>query len=193
MNVDSIKNGVVIDHIKAGQAMKLYNLLELDTLECTIAIIKNVPSKKMGKKDIIKIDTKMDVDLDIIGYVDPEITVNVIEKCLEMTGTLLKAHEEVRDLCLAGNSDAALQVLNGCQALAISLGTQMEKNMPGSEALVHMLEDYCEKVYVASTSWDENSAGSLSTSIGNVETEIEKYFSTKKKEVLFLPTTDLHI
>ena len=109
------------------------------------------------------------------------------EKCLEMTGTLLKAHEEVRDLSLAGNSDAALQVLNGCQALAISLGTQMEKNMPGSEALVHMLEDYCEKVYVASTSWDENSAGSLSTSIGNVETEIENYFSTKKKEVLFLP------
>ena len=81
MNVDSIKNGVVIDHIKAGQAMKLYNLLELDTLECTIAIIKNVSSKKMGKKDIIKIDTKMEVDLDIIGYVDPEITVNVIENC----------------------------------------------------------------------------------------------------------------
>lgn len=79
MNVDSIKNGVVIDHIKAGQAMKLYNLLELDMLECTVAIIKNVQSKRMGKKDIIKIDTKMEVDLDIIGYVDPEITVNIIE------------------------------------------------------------------------------------------------------------------
>ena len=79
MNVDSIKNGVVIDHIKAGQAMKLYHLLELDKLECTVAIIKNVSSKRMGKKDIIKIDTKMDLDLDIIGYVDPEITVNVIE------------------------------------------------------------------------------------------------------------------
>lgn len=79
MNVDAIKNGVVIDHIKAGQAMKLYNLLELDKLECTVAIIKNVVSKRMGKKDIIKIDTKMELDLDIIGYVDPEITVNVIE------------------------------------------------------------------------------------------------------------------
>ena len=79
MNVDSIKNGVVIDHIKAGQAMKLYHLLELDRLECTVAIIKNVSSKRMGKKDIIKIDTKMELDLDIIGYVDPEITVNVIE------------------------------------------------------------------------------------------------------------------
>lgn len=79
MNVDSIKNGVVIDHIKAGEAMKLYTLLELDKIECPIAIIKNVSSKKMGKKDIIKIDTKMEVDLDIIGYVDPDITVNVIE------------------------------------------------------------------------------------------------------------------
>ncbi len=79
MNVDSIKNGVVIDHIKAGEAMKLYALLELDKLECPIAIIKNVSSKKMGKKDIIKVDTKMEVDLDIIGYVDPDITVNVIE------------------------------------------------------------------------------------------------------------------
>ena len=79
MNVDSIKNGVVIDHIKAGQAMKLYHLLELDKLECPVAIIKNVSSKRMGKKDIIKVDTKLEVDLDIIGYVDPEITVNVIE------------------------------------------------------------------------------------------------------------------
>lgn len=79
MNVDSIKNGVVIDHIQAGQAMKLYHLLELDKLECPVAIIKNVSSKRMGKKDIIKIDTKLELDLDIIGYVDPEITVNVIE------------------------------------------------------------------------------------------------------------------
>ena len=59
MNIDSIKNGIVIDHIKAGQAMKLYSLLELDRLECPVAIIKNAQSKKMGKKDIIKIDTKM--------------------------------------------------------------------------------------------------------------------------------------
>lgn len=79
MNVDSIRNGVVIDHIKSGEAMRLYALLELDKMECPVAIIKNVQSKKMGKKDIIKIDTKMDVDLDIIGYVDPDITVNIIE------------------------------------------------------------------------------------------------------------------
>ena len=79
MNVDSIKNGIVIDHIKAGQGMNLYKLLNLDALDCNIALIKNVPSKKMGKKDIIKIDADIDIDTDIIGYVDADATVNVIK------------------------------------------------------------------------------------------------------------------
>lgn len=78
MKIDSIKNGIVIDHIKAGQSMKLYRLLELDRLDCSVAIIKNVNSGKMGKKDIIKIDSDIDVDLDLLGYVDSDITVNVI-------------------------------------------------------------------------------------------------------------------
>ena len=79
MNVDSIKNGIVIDHITAGKGMKLYNLLGLDSLECSIALIKNVPSKKSGTKDIIKIDTDFEIDTDILGYVDPNVTVNVIK------------------------------------------------------------------------------------------------------------------
>ncbi len=79
MNVDSIKNGIVIDHIKAGQGMNLYMLLKLDALDCNIALIKNVPSKKMGKKDIIKIDADITLDTDIIGYVDADATVNVIK------------------------------------------------------------------------------------------------------------------
>lgn len=78
MKIDSIKNGIVIDHIKAGQSMKLYKLLELDRLNCSVAIIKNVNSGKMGKKDIIKIDSDINVDLDLLGYVDSDITVNVI-------------------------------------------------------------------------------------------------------------------
>ena len=78
MNIDSITNGVVIDHISAGSAMKLYNLLHLDKLDCSVAMIMNVPSRKMGKKDIIKIDSDIHVNLDIIGYVDPNATVNVI-------------------------------------------------------------------------------------------------------------------
>ncbi len=79
MNIDSIQNGIVIDHIKAGSAMVLYDLLGLDALDVSVAIIKNVNSRKMGKKDIIKIDADIPVDLDVIGYVDPNATINVIK------------------------------------------------------------------------------------------------------------------
>ena len=79
MNIDSINNGIVIDHIQAGKAMELYNYLGLENLECSVAIIKNVRSKKGGKKDIIKIDNDMDVDMDVLGYIDTNITVNIIK------------------------------------------------------------------------------------------------------------------
>ena len=78
MNIDSILNGIVIDHITAGSGMKLYELLGLDRLECSVALIRNVGSKKMGKKDIIKIDADIPVNFDVIGYVDPNVTVNII-------------------------------------------------------------------------------------------------------------------
>ena len=78
MNVDAIQNGVVIDHITAGQGMKLYHLLKLDETELSVAIIRNVVSQKMGKKDIIKIDADIPVNLDVIAYVDPGATVNII-------------------------------------------------------------------------------------------------------------------
>ena len=81
MNIDSITNGFVIDHITAGRGMRLYDLLGLDNLDCSVAIIKNVASKKMGKKDIIKIDADIAIDIDVIGYVDPGTTVNVIKNC----------------------------------------------------------------------------------------------------------------
>ena len=80
MNIDSIRNGLVIDHISAGKGMKIYELLGLGELDCSIAIIKNAGSRKMGKKDIIKIDADLSVDLDILGYVDPGITINVIKE-----------------------------------------------------------------------------------------------------------------
>lgn len=91
MNIDSIQNGIVIDHIAAGRGMQLYHLLHLDQLECSVAIIKNVHSKKMGRKDIIKVDAAIDVDIDAIGYVDPNATVNIIRD-----GKLA----EKRDICL---------------------------------------------------------------------------------------------
>ena len=78
MNIDAIKNGIVINHIAAGKGMELYHLLGLDNLDCSVAIIKNVNSRKMGKKDIIKIDAAIDVDMDILGYVDPDATINII-------------------------------------------------------------------------------------------------------------------
>lgn len=79
MNIDSIKNGIVIDHITAGCGMRLYDLLGLDKLDCSVAIIKNVHSRVMGKKDIIKVDANIPVNLDVIGYVDPGVTVNIIK------------------------------------------------------------------------------------------------------------------
>ena len=79
MNIDSIKNGIVIDHITAGLGMTVYNLLKLDELDCAVAIIKNANSRKMGKKDIIKIDADITLNMDILGYVDPGITIDIIK------------------------------------------------------------------------------------------------------------------
>lgn len=79
MNIDSIRRGIVLDHIKAGRSMDIYQHLHLDELSCSVAIIKNVKSEAMGRKDIIKIDDDISIDLDVLGYIDPGITVNVIE------------------------------------------------------------------------------------------------------------------
>lgn len=78
MNIDSIKNGIVIDHIQAGKAMQLYDMLKLGKLDCSVAVIKNAPSRKTGKKDIIKIDELIDFDMDVIGFISPNATVNII-------------------------------------------------------------------------------------------------------------------
>ena len=80
MKIDSIINGVVIDHITAGSGMRLYELLGLDKLDCSVAIIKNGGSKVLGKKDIIKIDADIPVNFDVIGYVDPGVTINIIRE-----------------------------------------------------------------------------------------------------------------
>ena len=79
MNIDSIQNGNVIEHITEGIGMKLYELLDLASLDTSIALIKNVASKKMGKKDIIKIDADVLLNFDVIGFVDPDATVNIIK------------------------------------------------------------------------------------------------------------------
>ena len=79
MIIGQIKDGIVLDHITAGKCMEIYTALELDKLNCQVAIIKNAESKKHGKKDIIKIDQAIDIDLDVLGYLDERVTVNVIK------------------------------------------------------------------------------------------------------------------
>ena len=78
LNIDSIENGIVIDHITAGLGMRIYELLELDKLDTCVAIIKNAKSEKYGKKDIIKIEGVMNIDLDVLGFIDDRATVCVI-------------------------------------------------------------------------------------------------------------------
>ncbi len=79
MNIDAIHSGIVLDHIRAGSGMDVYRFLHLDELDCPVAFIRNVRSGAIGKKDIIKIDSVIDVDLDVLGYIDPGITVNIIK------------------------------------------------------------------------------------------------------------------
>ncbi|MCM1272725.1 MAG: aspartate carbamoyltransferase regulatory subunit [Clostridium sp.] len=80
MKIDSIQNGIVLDHITAGKALQVYRDLKLDRLDCSVAILQNVKSNKMGKKDILKIDKdEYDINLDVLGYIDPGITVSIIK------------------------------------------------------------------------------------------------------------------
>lgn len=79
MIIGQIKDGIVIDHITAGKGIVLYNFLGLDNLDCQVAFIKNADSVKMGKKDIIKIDRVIDLDLNALGYLDAGVTVNIIK------------------------------------------------------------------------------------------------------------------
>ena len=79
MNVDGVTTGIVLDHIQAGKSMEIYSLLELDQLDCSVAIIQNAASTKYGKKDIIKIDEQIELDFDMLGYIDPNITVNIVK------------------------------------------------------------------------------------------------------------------
>ena len=95
MNIDSIQNGVVLDHIQAGKCMDIYKYLHLDELDCSVAIIKNVRSGRMGKKDIIKIDSPMEVDLDVLGYIDPNITVNIIRDGIRVEKKKLELPERL--------------------------------------------------------------------------------------------------
>lgn len=103
MNIDEIRNGVVLDHIAAGKAMEIYRLLELDTLDCPIALMQNVNSRKMGKKDIIKIDAETNLDFNILAPLCPNITVNVIRDGVRVEKKALTPPTQVRDILKCKN------------------------------------------------------------------------------------------
>ena len=79
MNIDGVNTGIVLDHIKAGKSMEIYNYLRLDKLDCSVAAVQNVRSSKYGKKDIIKIDDEIELDFEMLGYIDSNITINRVK------------------------------------------------------------------------------------------------------------------
>jgi len=103
MNIDSIKNGIVIDHIQAKKGMEIYDALKLGNLDCSVAIITNARSNKLGKKDIIKIDKNIDLDLDILGYIDPNITINIIKDDVRVEKRKVELPKEVVNLIKCKN------------------------------------------------------------------------------------------
>ena len=128
MIIDAIKNGIVIDHISAGKGMELYKILGLDHLDCSVAILKNVNSPKLGRKDIIKIDSVLELDWDVIGYVDPGVTVNIIKEGQQVEKRLLKLPETITNVIKCKNPRCI---------------TSIEQELPQ----VFKLTDAAERVY----------------------------------------------
>ena len=103
MIIGQITEGIVLDHITAGKGMEIYNILGLGKLDCSVALIKNADSLKMGKKDIIKIAQKIELDLDVLGYIDPGITVNFIEDGKKVKREKLTLPERIVDVIKCKN------------------------------------------------------------------------------------------
>ena len=104
LNISGIQEGFVLDHIKAGMSLDIYHDLHLDKLDCTVAIIKNAKSKKMGKKDIIKVECPIDaLDLDILGFIDHNITVNVIKNDVIVEKKKLELPKTIRNVIRCTN------------------------------------------------------------------------------------------
>ena len=103
MNIDGVKNGIVLDHIKAGKSMMAYKLLGLDKVKSCVAIIQNADSSKYGKKDIIKIDELIDLDYDVLGYIDSNITVNIVIDGKMVEKKHMKLPTELRNVVTCKN------------------------------------------------------------------------------------------
>ena len=113
MNIDGVNTGIVLDHIKAGKSMMIYELLGLDKLDCCVAIIQNAKSKKYGLKDIIKIDGDIDISLDVLGYIDNNITVNIIKDGEHIKKIHLDLPETLTDVIKCSNPRCITSVEQG--------------------------------------------------------------------------------
>ncbi|MBR1969890.1 MAG: aspartate carbamoyltransferase regulatory subunit [Clostridia bacterium] len=103
MRVDSMKDGMVIDHIACGKAMDIYSMLSLDKLDCAIALLQSVPSKKMGKKDIIKIDRILDINFDALGFISPNITIDIVRGGEVVEKKHIELPEKLTDILVCKN------------------------------------------------------------------------------------------
>lgn len=112
MNIDGISNGIVIDHIKAQNGFKIYNALHLGKLNSSVAIITNAKSNKMGRKDIIKIDEEIELDLNILGYIDPEVTVNIVKNNKIVNKYKVELPKEVVDIIKCKNPRCITSIEN---------------------------------------------------------------------------------
>ena len=113
MNVDSVERGLVIVHIAAGRSLEIYRILGLDKLDCCVAIIKNARSQKTGRKDIMKIEDRIDLDLDALGFLDPNITVNIIDGGTIVEKKKLRLPETVTDVIHCANPRCITSVEHG--------------------------------------------------------------------------------
>jgi len=103
MNIDTIKNGYVIDHITAGNAIKIYRLLDLENIGCQVALITNAKSKKTGTKDLLKIGELIDINLDKIAFIDPDVTVNIVKNDKIIEKKKLEIPEKLVNVCYCNN------------------------------------------------------------------------------------------
>ena len=126
MNIDSIKNGYVIDHIEPGKAMEIYELIGFNELKCQVAIITNAKSQKTGKKDIIKIDEKIDLDIEKLGFIAPNVTVNVVENDEIAEKKKLQLPEKIVNVAKCKNPRCITSIERGLDQVFIL--TNKEKN-----------------------------------------------------------------
>ena len=126
MKIDAIHRGIVLDHIKAGRAMDIYRYLHLDELQCPVAIIKNARSEAMGLKDIIKIDDEIDIDLDVVGFVDPGTTVNIIKDGVVVEKKRLELPERLVNVIRCKNPRCITSIEQGLDQVFILADPEKE-------------------------------------------------------------------